>query len=332
VELIRIADAWGLVFYAGTGVLSDFESFILGFHRPDEHWLALAGGEPTARCSLWWREAPPDGQERLGVIGHYAAREAAAGTALLHRACERLSAMGCTRAVGPMDGNTWRRYRLVTFYGEEPPFFLEPYTPEDWPAHFTGAGFTPQAEYSSALNLDLNLRHPRVEHAAQRLRDAGVGWRPLDLDAFDDELRRIYRISLQSFPRNYLYTPLGEDEFLTQYRQVRPHVLPELTLMAEAEGEPVGYLFGLPDLLQRQRQPAIDTFIIKTVAVLPGRRSAGLGSVLVAEAQLRAARLGYRRAIHALMHEGNNSRNISGKYAHTMRRYTLFGRSLSAAR
>ena len=102
--------------------------------------------------------------------------------------------------------------------------------------------------------------------------------------------------------------------------------------MAEAQGEPVGYLFGLPDLLQLQRQASIDTFIIKTVAVLPGRRSAGLGSVLVAEAQHRAAALGYRRAIHALMHEANNSRNISGKYARTMRRYTLFGRALPATR
>jgi GNAT superfamily N-acetyltransferase len=305
VELIRIVDAEGLAPYAGNGVLADFEPATLGRHRADEHWLALAGGEPVARCSLWWREAPPHGRERLGVIGHYRAREAVGGTALLRHACERLAAMGCTRAVGPMDGNTWRRYRLVTFAGEESPFFLEPY---------------------------LEQRHPRVERASERLRDAGVAWRSLDVDAFDDELRRIYRISLQSFPRNYLYTPLGEDEFLTQYRQLRPHVPPELTLMAEAEGEPVGYLFALPDLLQMGRQPAIDTFIIKTVAVLPGRRSAGLGSVLVAEAQHRAARLGYRRAIHALMHEANNSRNISGKYARTMRRYTLFGRPLAPAR
>jgi GNAT superfamily N-acetyltransferase len=332
VELIRIVDAEGLAPYAGNGVLADFEPATLGRHRADEHWLALAGGEPVARCSLWWREAPPHGRERLGVIGHYRAREAVGGTALLRHACERLAAMGCTRAVGPMDGNTWRRYRLVTFAGEESPFFLEPYTPQDWPGHFTSAGFSPQAQYSSALNVDLEQRHPRVERASERLRDAGVAWRSLDVDAFDDELRRIYRISLQSFPRNYLYTPLGEDEFLTQYRQLRPHVPPELTLMAEAEGEPVGYLFALPDLLQMGRQPAIDTFIIKTVAVLPGRRSAGLGSVLVAEAQHRAARLGYRRAIHALMHEANNSRNISGKYARTMRRYTLFGRPLPPAR
>ncbi len=127
-ELIRIVDAQALGPYAGTGVLSDFEPATLGLHRPDEHWLALASGAAIARCSLWWREAPPDGRESLGVIGHYSAREAAGGSALLRHACERLSAMGCTRAVGPMDGNTWRRYRLVTGYGEEPPFFLELYS------------------------------------------------------------------------------------------------------------------------------------------------------------------------------------------------------------
>ena len=37
------------------------------------------------------------------------------------------------RAVGPLDGSTWRRYRLVTERGVEPPFFMEPDNPDDWP-------------------------------------------------------------------------------------------------------------------------------------------------------------------------------------------------------
>ena len=72
----------------------------------------------------------------------------------------------------------------------------------------------------------------------------------------------------------------------------------------------------------------MDTVILKTVAVLPGRASAGLGSVLVDKVHLTAHGFGFRQAIHALMHETNKSRNISGHYAQTIRRYTLFAHRL----
>jgi GNAT superfamily N-acetyltransferase len=90
----------------------------------------------------------------------------------------------------------------------------------------------------------------------------------------------------------------------------------------------VGFVFGLPDLLRQRRGIPDDTVIIKTLAVLPGRRAAGLGGLLVARCHQAAQRLGFARAIHALMHEGNGSRNICAERARTIRRYALFARRL----
>jgi GNAT superfamily N-acetyltransferase len=101
-------------------------------------------------------------------------------------------------------------------------------------------------------------------------------------------------------------------------------------LLAERGGELTGYLFAIPDLAQAARGAAIDTFLIKTVAILPDADLRGLGSVLVARAHEQGSRLGFRRCIHALMHENNISRNISGHSAATMRRYTLYGREIEA--
>jgi hypothetical protein len=52
--------------------------------------------------------------------------------------------------------------------------------------------------------------------------------------------------------------------------------------------------------------------------------------LLLAEVHEAARRLGFRRAIHALMHETNRSRNLSAHYSRTIRRYTLFARRLNA--
>jgi GNAT superfamily N-acetyltransferase len=92
----------------------------------------------------------------------------------------------------------------------------------------------------------------------------------------------------------------------------------------------VGFIFAVPDLKQAERGRPIDTVIVKTLAVLPERANAGLGSLLLATCQCTASRLGYARAIHALMHEQNISRSLSRRYAQPMRHYALFGRALGA--
>ena len=64
----------------------------------------------------------------------------------------------------------------------------------------------------------------------------------------DAELRRIYVLSLAAFSGNFLYTPIGEEEFLAQNDAVLPYVRPELVLLAEQEDVLLGYMFALPDI------------------------------------------------------------------------------------
>jgi GNAT superfamily N-acetyltransferase len=161
-----------------------------------------------------------------------------------------------------------------------------------------------------------------------RLTEQGIRLRSLDPDRFEEELRCLYPLALSSFQQNILYTPISEEDFLAQYLPIRPYLRPELVLIAEREGRPIGFMLAVPDLFQARREQIVDTIILKTVAVHPDHAGGGLGTLLVAHCQDEAARLGYRRAIHALMYEANNSRRISSHTARTIRRYTLFARPL----
>lgn len=307
-------------------VIPDFDAKLLLHQQADEHWVA---GDGEARCSLWWKTVPTLPGETLGVTGHFAARSAEAGHAVLEQAATRLREVGCSLAVGPMDGNTWRRYRLVTERGDEPPFFMEPDNPDDWPAIFTGAGFETLALYSSSLVEDLSRRDSRAERARERLARNGVTIRTLDPGRYEEDLRRIYEVSVRSFVHNFLYTELPAEAFLAQYRAYREKIRPELVLLAEAGGEPVGFLFALPDFCEAQRGALIRTVIGKTLAVLPGKAYGGLGVVLTDRLHEEARRLGYERLIHALQYEGNNVRNMSEFFGRVMRRYTLYARRLT---
>jgi GNAT superfamily N-acetyltransferase len=310
--------------------LSSLTPDVVTRHRPQASWLLVDGDAVAARCSLWWGDVPPYPGHRLGFIGHYAVTSAASAAAVLGLACEQLTEHGCTLAVGPLDGTTWRRYRLLTERGDEPLYFLEPDNPDDWPGHWIAAGFSPLAPYFSAVNSRLDEPDPRLAEIGRRNAERGLTLRTVDLARFEEELRAIHALSLESFKQNFLYSPIGEEEFLEQYRGIRPFVRPELVLLLEQGGRLVGYLFGVPDHLQAKRGLAIDTAIIKTLAVHPSQLGTGQGTFLMGRFHEIAAGLGYRRVIHALMSEDNHSRKISEHTAKTIRRYTLYSQLLTA--
>jgi len=263
-----------------------------------------------------------------GLVGDYAAIDADAGVDLLHHACRELRDHGCTLAIGPMDGSTWGNYRFVTGGTGEPAFFLEPDHPPAWPAHFVAAGFCPRARYHSTVIEDLAGPDPKADHAEARLRESGCRIRSLDPARLDREMESIFRLSLAAFPQAFLYQPIALQEFLAAQAKLAPLLRPELVLLAERNDQTIGFVFALPDLLQARRGLPVDTVIIKTLAVLPGREQAGLGVCLVRRLHRTAKSLGYRRVIHALMHEANSSLNIQRPSSRPLREYTLFAKSL----
>ena len=296
---------------------------------PDDHWVVARQGVTVARASLWWRHVPVLPGETVGLVGHYAAADAEAGQAVLRHAVSILKAHGCTVAIGPMDGSTWHAYRLVTVRGTEPPYFLEPDTPDDWPDHFSAAGFDVLAEYTSSLVPSIPPSPPAMADVAARLTAQGYALRPVDPTCAEAELDALYDVSIAAFAENFLYTPISREAFHEQYATILPRVDPRLVLLAEHAGTVVGYVFVVPDLLEQARTGRATTAIVKTLAVHPAHNGRGLGGLLVDRVQQAAAGLGFVRVIHALMFASNRSQQISRHYGTPFRRYAVFSRATS---
>ncbi|MGE5814243.1 MAG: N-acetyltransferase [Acidobacteriota bacterium] len=250
-------------------------------HRPDRHLLVVERGTLLARCSCWWNHTAPLDGKRIGAIGHYAASDAAAASILLARACSVLTEAGCATAVGPMDGNTWRRYRFIIDRGSVPTFFLEPDNPDEWPLQWSASGFSPLAQYISAANEDIGQQDPRTGAALSRLTSEGISIRSFDPARAEDELRRMFRLSLAAFKDNFLYSPLEEHEFLVQNQAVLPFAHPDLILLAERGAELAGFMFAIADVLQARRGLEVDTVILKTIAVDTAVAGIGVGCALM---------------------------------------------------
>jgi GNAT superfamily N-acetyltransferase len=296
---------------------------------PDDHWVVERQGVAVARASLWWRHVPVLPGETVGLVGHYAAADAEAGATVLRHVTAELASHGCSRAIGPIDGSTWHAYRLVTARGTEPPYFLEPDTPDDWPGHFTAAGFDVLAEYTSSLVPSIPPSSPAMAEVAARLAHQGYSMRPVEPARAGAELDALFEVSIAAFAGNFLYTPISRDAFHAQYATILPRIDPRLVLLAEHAGTVVGYVFVVPDLLEQARTGRVTTAIVKTLAVHPAHNGRGLGGLLVDRVQHAAADLGFTRVIHALMLASNRSQQISRHYGTPFRRYAVFSRPTS---
>ena len=287
---------------------------------------ALDAGD--AKAALWLEGVPPVTKRRVGTIGSFSADSEKAATAVLREGERLLKEHGVDYLLGPMNGNTWRYPRLVSESTDRAPFLCEPRNPPAYLDYFLAAGFQPLSHYSSAL-VDLRGPRPDLGKLERKLEASGVRLRALTLEHFDQDLADIFEVCLVSFSRNFLYTPLEKQEFLSLYAKARDQIVPELVRLAFHGDRVVGFLFALPDLeaAARDEPPAV---LLKTLAVLPEQRFAGLGTLLVDQVQQAAQALGFTEAIHALQHESNSSLRVSQRFqAQIFRRYTLLAKSLA---
>jgi GNAT superfamily N-acetyltransferase len=205
---------------------------------------------------------------------------------------------------------------------------FEPDHPADWPDHFRACGFETFARYFSALNTQLTFESPQLPDIAKGLRQQGVVIRPIDETRFDEELHNIYRVATHAFCQHLLFSRIAVQEFAQHYHQLRTWLPLDMTLVAEQRGQLVGFVFAVPDLLQRQRGEPVTTVVVKSLAILPDPNLWGLGQLLLERVHQLARQQGLHRAIYALERDRPSVRKRAATYGRPIRGYTLFSKVL----
>jgi hypothetical protein len=295
--------------------------------------LALAGpyNAPLARASLWLADDLAGAPGRSGLVGHYEAIEPEAGAAVLRDARAELVRRGAVRVLGPMNGSTWRRYRLELPREPGDPdirpdgFASEPRNPLRYNEDFLAAGYRVVASYESRFEPEPELDHQAHARARDRAAERGIRLHALDPVRFDATLGEMHALSLGAFSDNPYYVPLPLEDFLALYAPFRERVVPELVRLATgADGHLAGYLFGFADPLSSVNGRPTRT-VCKTVAVATRSRGAGLGGLLLDDFRAASLAIGARGILHALMHVDNNSMRMSARH-HSVcfKRYALY--------
>lgn len=259
-----------------------------------------------------------EGPEWEGVpsatLGDFSCETPEAGREVLRRAIEHIRDAGGDRVIGPMSGDTWHSYRIVSESDGSAAFLMEPTHKPHEAELFRAAGFSVISRYFSA----------RVA-LAQTAKATPAVSEAFEIEAWDGRnpealFRQVYALSVEAFSRNAFYKPISESDFLAMYMPVVPMLKRELIFFARRpDGSLAGFLFGIPNYAEGPNPSAA---ILKTYASL----ERGAGRHLANHFHKSALQLGFETAIHALIHDDNQSAERSvAEGATVFRRYELLG-------
>ncbi|MEE3349370.1 MAG: hypothetical protein VZR09_04955 [Candidatus Gastranaerophilaceae bacterium] len=224
--------------------------------------------------------------------------------------------------IGPINGSTWKKYR-ITLPSNNLPFLMDDYNKPYYAKLFEDYGFETISNYTSSITNNLNNDYSRLEKFEKIFENKGIKIRKFNPEKFEEDIRKIYDVSVQSFVNNFLYTPIEFEIFYKMYEPVKNFLNPEWILIAEDENNsPLAFIFGFDNLFSREKK----SLVVKTLAQVPDYKYKGIGSYLTELLHKKAYLAGYDNIIHALMHESNVSANIlAGELYHE---YKLYGAKL----
>ena len=230
---------------------------LLGFRKhpfyersKSQSFLATRGGRDVGRITAIVNAGHIDRyKEQRGFFGFFECDDdTAASRALFQAAGDWLHAQGMTCIRGPANPSLNYECGLLIEGFDTPPFFMMTHN-RPWYAQLVeDAGFGKiedmfafWGETSMLGGLDPKLV-TMVEGVKERF---GVTIRPLDRRRFADEVRTFLHIYNESLGGTWGFVPLTSGEIDHMAASLKYLIEPELTLVAEVDGKPVGAVFCL---------------------------------------------------------------------------------------
>lgn len=250
--------------------------------------------------------------EKVGFFGFFECiDDQTVANALFDAARAWLKSRGMEAMRGPVSPSVNDEYGLLVEGFDKSPYILMPYNPPYYATLIEKYGLA-KIKDLYAFEVDAKKvfteKLKRVSEIVKRRE--GVVFRSLNMKDFDNEVRKIHDLYTRGWSHNWGEVPLTDDEFDYMAKDLKPIVNPELVVIAEVKGEPVGFGLSLPNLnqvlihnrkgrlipgllrifLQKKR---IDGVRIIILGVVPEYLNTGIGGVLFYETGMRCVAQGY---------------------------------------
>jgi GNAT superfamily N-acetyltransferase len=288
--------------------------------------------------------------ERAGFFGLFECLpEAGVAQVLLNAAQGWVRERGATFLRGPVNLSTNELDCGLLVEGfDAPPVFQSAYNPPYYASLLEACGFTKCKDLLAfSRSAEEPLAQPLLDAIARLQTQRNIRIRAVNMRDFRAEVARISTIYNEAWSDNWGFVPITDAEAQHMARALRLAVMPELTLLAEIDGEPVGCFVAIPDLNQALRHTRgrltpwsvvrflyyrrrIDTVRIAMMGVKKRYRRLGIDLMLLVESWHQGRKRGICRGEMAWVLEDNRVmiRTLEIIGAQPYKRYRLYQKNL----
>ena len=189
-------------------------------------------------------------QSNVGCFGLFESIDDSSVADALFKAAEKwVQEKGRRELMGPIDYSTNYVCGLLIEGFRYPPTLLTNHNPPYYSALVERYGFEKVMDFYAWWFSDGTRAAARLRKLAGRMQGRmRFTIRPGHLRDLPRESTRLRRIYNEAWGDNWGYVPFTEAEFDHLTKEMKPLLRPELTAIAEVEGEAVGFIIALPDI------------------------------------------------------------------------------------
>lgn len=285
--------------------------------------------------------------EKTGFFGFFdCIDDFEVASTLLKVAMINLKKEGMEIMRGPVNFSTNHECAFLVEGFDSPPMIMMPYNPPYLPKLAEQFGLKKAMDlvaYKLTKGTGISQRISGVVDRLQKRSNITI--RSINMKDFDNELERVNKIYNSAWEENWGFVPLYEDEFRYTARNLKQVLDPDLALIAEHEGKPVGFLLSLPDINQAlihlngtlfptglikllwhtKIRNKIDGIRVITLGIIPQYQRRGIDSMLYTHIFNRGVEKGYQWAELSWILETNELMRSAAEQmgAHVYKRYRI---------
>jgi GNAT superfamily N-acetyltransferase len=216
-------------------------------------FLAKKDGEYVGRISAHINHLHNEyHNEKAGFFGFFESiNNKRVSRALLERAEEWLKNKGCEKILGPISFCTSNgEVGLLVKGFDKPLMFMCPYNPPYYEELITDCKYE-KAKDMFGWMLDLGEIPTRALQVARQVEQyPGLRIRPMEPNHLEKEIKIVSDIFNSAWSRNWGYVPWTKKEVEHLGRAVKLILIKEMTAIAELDGEPIGMMLILPNIME----------------------------------------------------------------------------------
>jgi len=246
-------------------LLSERRKFLDPKHNPFfDHadvalWLARRNGELVGTISSHIDHLHNQvHDDKIGMFGLFElVNDYAVAEALLSTAIDWVGKRGMTALRGPLSFSQNHECGLLVDGFDGPPAVMMTYNPRYYIDFYERFGLTKAMDLYAYIGdlaqfggdpSTLPVKLVRVtEKVKKRI---GIITRPANMKVYEEEIERAERVYNQAWEKNWGFVPLTDAEIEKLAADLKQIIDPELAIVAEIDGEPVGVSIAIPDINQ----------------------------------------------------------------------------------